>query len=119
MDERRKYPRINKAFVISYFDLSNPRQKHEITQLKNISIGGMCFVATHPVDPATKLGIELKTPYLASVTQLEGITLDSREKIKNMVYEVRLEFDSLSEQSKILLDRIIEIFMKEQEKSYE
>lgn len=119
MDERRQHPRINKTFVLSYFDLENSQQKHEITQLKNISVGGMCFITTHPVQPSTRIGIELKTPYLASMTYLEGNTLDSREKIKNMVYETRLQFDSLSEQSRALLDRIIEIFLKEQEGNHE
>ncbi len=119
MDDRRQHPRINKTFVLSYFDLKNPGQKHEITQLKNISVGGMCFITTHSVEPSTRIGVELKTPYLASMTYLEGNTLNSCEKIKNMVYETRLQFDSLSEQSKALLDRIIKIFLKKQKENHE
>ena len=115
MDERRKHPRVNKTFMLSYYDLEQPDHKHEITQLKNISVGGMCFITTHPIEPETQIGIELKTPYLSSITHLEGKTLGSIEKIKNMVYETRLEFCDLSEQSKLLLNKVIEIFIKEYE----
>ncbi len=115
MDERRKHPRVNKTFMLSYYDLENPDHKHEITQLKNISLGGMCFITTHFVEPETRIGIELKTPYLVSITHLEGKTLGSTEKIKNMVYETRLEFCNLSEQSELLLNKLIDIFIKEDE----
>ncbi len=113
MKERRKHPRIAKTFVISYFEKTTPEHKHEITQLKNISAGGMCFISSHPIANGTVLGLELKTPYVASVMHLEGVVLGSHEKAKNIIYEVRLAFQNLSEQSVVLLDKIMEVFMKE------
>ena len=60
--ERRRYKRVNKNFILTYFDKNHPEDRHEITQLKNISLGGLCFVTLHHFEPGTPLGIELKHP---------------------------------------------------------
>src|SRR3989338_11056865 len=109
--ERRKYIRIKKSFLLSYFDKSEPNRKYEITQLKNISLGGMCFVTSHNFNASTELRIELKTPYLAETTHLEGVVLESHEKMKNRIYETRLEFRNLNTEAKILLEKLMEFFI--------
>ena len=76
-EDRRQYKRINRSFILSYFDKEQPDQKIEITQLKNISLGGICFITTQSFEPSTKLGIELKTPYLSGTTYLEGSVMGS------------------------------------------
>ena len=45
--ERRQYERIKKSFILSYYDLTIPEIKYTITQLKNISFGGMCLRRDH------------------------------------------------------------------------
>ena len=109
-NERRQYFRINKNFILTYFDQASPSQKYEITQLKNISLGGMCFITTKSFEPSMKLGIELKTPYLAGTTYLEGIVMESHEKMKDKIYETRLQFESLGAESRVLLEKLIEFF---------
>ena len=108
--ERRKHKRLKKHFILSYFDVTNPEHKFELKQLKNISQGGICFVTTIMFPPGTILGIELKTPYLADVTYLEGVVLESHEKIKGMIYEIRLEFKVISPQAEFVLSKLIEFF---------
>ena len=110
-EERRLHKRIKKNFILTYFDLNNPSLKFEITQLKNISKGGMCFITTQAFPSSTKIGIELKTPYLSGTTYLEGTVLESHENIKNLLYETRLEFMSLAPQSEFLLDKLKEYFV--------
>jgi len=114
--ERRRYKRINKNFIMTYFDVKNPSHKFEITQLKNIGMGGMCFVTSKPYLPDTVLGVELKTPYISETTYLEGIVLASHEKVKNMLYETRMRFNKLDPQSEFLLAKVINFFVNEQEK---
>ncbi len=109
-EERRQYERIKKSFILSYFDQAHPENKFEITQLKNISFGGMCFITSQSYESQTKLGIELKTPYLAGTTHLEGIVLGSNEKMKDKIYETRLQFGNLDAEAKILLGKLIELF---------
>jgi len=111
-EERRRYERIKKSFILSYFDPANPDHKIEITQLKNISFGGMCFITSHHYESSTKLGIELKTPYLAGTTHLEGVVLGSNEKMKDRIYETRLQFGPIRAEAKVLLGKLIEFFVK-------
>jgi len=79
-------------------------------------MGGMCFVTTRQFMPATKLGIDLKTPYLADTTYLEGMVHQSHEKVNNMLYETRLEFTSLKPDAEFLLAKLIEYFVTEANK---
>ena len=112
--ERRKYQRIQKSFILSYFDKVNPNQKYELTQLKNISQGGVCFITTQAFQKGKMIGIELRTPYLTDTTYLEGEVLQSHEKVKNMLYETRLEFRGVNSQAEFLLSKLIEYFIQEE-----
>ncbi len=108
--ERRQHPRIKKNFILSYYEAGNPSAKKEISQLKNISVGGICFVTPDSFRPNTKMIIELKTPYLAGTTHLEGTVLESHEKVVNVLYETRLIFEKLTPQAEAILIKIVEYF---------
>ncbi len=47
--ERRKHPRIYRNFILSYHEKGKSALKHEVSQINNISQGGMNFVSTHPL----------------------------------------------------------------------
>ena len=115
-DERRQYVRIKKNFILSYYLKNSSSIKYDITQLKNIGHGGMCFITAQQYPPSTLLVIELRTPYFADITHFEGVVLESHEKLKNIIYETRLKFENLSHQGDFLLGKLEEFFMKEQEK---
>jgi len=117
--EKRRYKRVKKNFILTYFELDHPKRKHEISQLKNISLGGMCFISTKLFEPGTRMGIELKTPYLSGTTYLEGKVLQSHVKVGNMIYETRLLFDALEKDAEFLLQELIEYFLNDQGISYE
>jgi hypothetical protein len=104
--ERRKHIRIYKNFILSYCEKNLPSEKYEISQLKNISKGGMCFIATRALANGAEVCIELKTPYIADSVFLEGTVLESHEKILQLLYEVRLEFKDVSPQAMSVLERI-------------
>lgn len=115
--ERRQYKRIHKHFLLTYFDLNDPLARSEASQLKNISLGGMCLVTNRKFNVETHLGIELKTPFLSEFIYLEGTVLESKEKIKDIIYETRLRFDEMPPQAKAILKRLIEHFEQEEKKS--
>ncbi|MCA9408913.1 MAG: PilZ domain-containing protein [Candidatus Omnitrophica bacterium] len=112
-NERRQHLRIKKNFILTYFVKEKPSEQFEITQLKNISRGGMCFITTQSFSKNQELIIELKTPYISDTVHLQGIVHESHQKVKNMLYETRLEFRKLNTEAKILLDKIIEFFKNE------
>lgn len=109
--ERRRYVRIEKHFIISYHDKNDPEVKHNVSQLKNISIGGMCFVTSTQYPAGTKMDIELKTPYIADTVYIEGTVLESHEKIRGIIYETRLVFDKLNSQATLVINKIVDIFL--------
>ena len=108
--DRRRHRRIKKNFILSYFEKTNPQEKFELTQLKDIGKGGLRFITTRKFAPGTLLGIELKTPYISETTYLEGEVLDCIEKVKNMIYETRLQFTLLNTQAEFILNKLIEYF---------
>ena len=118
-DNRRQYQRIHKNFILTYFEKDDPTKKYEITQLKNISLGGICFITSKAFAPSTLIGIELKTPYLSDTTYLEGLVLESHEKIKGILYETRLKFNPLNAQAEFLLAKLIDFFVNGGKNLYE
>jgi hypothetical protein len=108
--EKRKYPRINKHFLLSYFDLNDPLVRHNASQLKNIGLGGLCLVTSKAFSAGTRMGIELKTPFLTEFVHLKGTVLESKEKIKNIIYETRIQFDELELPAQAVLTKLIEHF---------
>ena len=111
-EERRQYKRIEKHFVISYHDKNDPTIKHDVSQVKNISLGGMCFITSKRFPPSTEFHLELKTPYVPQTVALDGKVLESREKVADILYETRIEFGDLGKEVKEVFKKIIEKFSK-------
>lgn len=108
--EKRKYKRFKKNFLLRYFDLRTPENRMELTQLKNISQGGMCFVTAQPFAMGIHMGVELNTPFITGSTVLKGVVRGCNEKVKNMIYETRLEFNDLDTEAQVVLDKLIAFF---------
>ena len=110
-EDRRRYKRVSKSFILSYYDKGKPQNKYEITQLKNISLGGMCFITSQSFPPGTVFGVELRTPYITESIYLEGQVQQSHEKMKNLLYETRLKFDKLDPLAEFVLTKMTAFFM--------
>ena len=118
--ERRRYERLQKKFVITYHPADEPEVSYDISQIKNISLGGMCFVATRTYAPGTKLAIALQTPFIWDRLSLPAEVLESKEMAKDLIYETRVAFAALDDNAKHYLGKTIEVFMKkEKEKEKE
>lgn len=104
--ERRRHVRVDRNFILTYFDKNTPNVKNEITQLRNISKGGLCFVATRSFPVSIELVIEMRTPFTTGTVIFEGVVLESRERIKNLIYDVRLEFKNIQPAAMEILEKI-------------
>lgn len=109
-DDRRKHPRVTKHFLITYYDEKVTDSQRNVSQLKNISQGGVCFssCAAYPKD--TRLKILIKTPYLAETLSAVGIVVDCIEKVPNVIYEIHIRLESLNEKTQIILEKIEKSF---------
>jgi len=91
---------------MSYHEKGKPVLKKQVSQVNNVSKGGMSFSSTHPLKQGITVIIDLKTPFIADPIRLEGEVLECREKIPEMIYEVRVQFNENPEHVTMVLDKI-------------
>ena len=104
--ERRQFIRIKKNYIVRFYDKTNPALKFEVSQVENVSKGGLCFTSTIRFDEGADLAIELRTPYVAETVYLEGHVLHSREAVKGLLYANRVKFHDISPKSADVLEKI-------------
>ena len=104
--ERRQFPRIKKNYIIRFSEKNNPSLKFDVSQIENISRGGICFASTIPFKSGTELAVELRTPYITDTVYLEGHVLESREKIKGLIYHNRFQFHEITPLAESVLEKI-------------
>lgn len=109
-EERRKHPRVTKHFIITYYDEKIENAQHNVSQLKNISQGGICFSSCVPYAAGAQLKILIKTPYLAETLNAQGIVVDCIERIPNVIYEIHLKLEHLNEEAQSILQKIEKSF---------
>jgi len=105
-DERRKDPRIYRNFIMSYHEKGKSAKTHDVSQVNNVSKGGVNFSSTHPLKKEAILTVELKTPFISDSLILDGFVVDCREKIAGMIYEVRLKFQDIPSEALVVLEKI-------------
>ena len=103
---RRKHVRVYRNFILSYHLKEAGSGSHEMSQVNNISRGGINFSSTHELKPGDELIIELKTPFLSDKIDLPGKVLESSPKIPNLIYAVRVQFMELTDAAKDVLAKI-------------
>jgi hypothetical protein len=104
--ERRKHFRIYRNFILSYCEKGESTAINNVSQMNNISKGGMSFSSTHPLKEGVVVLIDLKTPFIADSIHLEGIVLECKEKVADMIYEIRLQFQQIPQQALAVLEKI-------------
>ncbi len=110
--ERRKHIRIEKHFIVTFFDADKPDADHNISQIKNISRGGLLFSSNFMYPQGHKLQLVIKTPYISANLKVKGIVLDCVEKIQNVIYEIRVQIVDLNIEAELILKKIEQSFLE-------
>ncbi len=105
-DERRKYLRIYRNFIMSYHEKGKSTISHNVSQVNNVSKGGLNFSSTYPLKQGLVVTVDLKAPFIADPIRLEGVVLECREKIPEMIFEIRLQFQEVPQQVLTVLEKI-------------
>ncbi|MDD5005888.1 MAG: PilZ domain-containing protein [Candidatus Omnitrophica bacterium] len=113
--ERRRNPRVHKNFVVNYRIYGDP-DNIDISQTKNISEGGMLLTTNCAFDNGTILAIEIKLPFISSYIRLLGKVLESKEIAHDLIYETRLVFNYMDDQSKEFVRNTVNYFSKKETK---
>ncbi|MDD5255721.1 MAG: PilZ domain-containing protein [Candidatus Omnitrophica bacterium] len=104
--ERRKNPRINARFIVSY-RIIEEQDNIDITQTKNLGRGGMLLTTNRAFNPGTRLALEIRLPFDPNPITLTGRVVTSQEVTRGLIYDTRLEFLSVdSRHEKIISDTV-------------
>lgn len=104
--ERRKHPRIVGRFIVSYRFVQEP-ENVDITQTKNLSLGGMLLTTNRKFAPGTTLALEIRLPFDPHPISLLAKVLESREITHDLIYDTRLSFISIDERhQKVISDTV-------------
>lgn len=109
--ERRKHPRINGRFIVSYRILEE-NDNIDITQTKNISLGGMLLTTNRLFDPGTNLALEIRLPFDPNPIMLIGKVLESHEITKGLIYDTRITFLAVDEKHRKVIGSTVEYYIK-------
>jgi len=105
-DERRKYLRIYRNFIMSYYEKGKSIARHNVSQVNNVSKGGVNFSSTQPLNQGAIVIIDLKAPFISDSIHLEGFVVECKEKVSEVIYEIRLQFQDVSQESLTVLQKI-------------
>ncbi len=109
--ERRKHPRISARFIVSYRMLEE-NNSIDISQTKNLSLGGMLLTTNKQFSPGTNLALEIRLPFDPHPIMVIGRVVDSREITKALIYDTRLQFLAVDENHRKVMTDTIEYYLK-------
>jgi len=113
--ERRKHPRVSGRFIVSYRILQE-QDNVDVTQTKNLSLGGMLLTTNRPFDCGTNLALEIRLPFDPNPIMLIGKVVESREISKNLIYDTRLEFLAIDERHRRIIVDTVDYYIKKDNK---
>lgn len=109
--ERRKHPRITGRFIVSYRILDEI-DNADISQTKNLSIGGMLLTTNRQFEAGTNLALEIRLPFDPNPIMIIGKVLESREITKNLIYDTRLAFLAVDERHRNIINETVGYYLK-------
>ena len=109
--ERRKFPRIGGRFIVSYRILDEV-DNVDISQTKNLSLGGMLLTTNIQFDPGTNIALEIRLPFDPDPIMLIAKVLESREISKNLIYDTRLMFLAVDERHRKVINETVDYYLK-------
>jgi len=109
--ERRRHPRINARFIVSYRILDEI-DNVDISQTKNISLGGMLLTTNKRFSIGTNLALEIRLPFDPNPIMIIAKVLDSREISKDLIYDTRLIFLAVDERHRKVIEETVDYYIK-------
>ena len=109
--ERRKHPRICGRFIVSYRIL-DANDSVDISQTRNLSMGGMLLTTNMQFEPGTNLALEIRLPFDPNPIMLIGKVVESRVITKDLIYDTRLSFLAVDERHRNVISQTVAYYLK-------
>ncbi|MDD4954293.1 MAG: PilZ domain-containing protein [Candidatus Omnitrophica bacterium] len=110
-NEKRKDPRVSGRFVVSYRILEEANNV-DISQTRNISVGGMLLTTNRGFDKGTNLALEIRLPFSLDAMKFIGRVVESREISRGLIYDTRIEFFSVEDKYKKVVGDTVDYYLK-------
>jgi c-di-GMP-binding flagellar brake protein YcgR len=117
--ERRRYPRLNENYVVSYRETETARKDYDLSQTKNISRGGACIATRKQFEKGAHLEIVMRVPFRSEKITVEGEVIESKEVVKNLVSHTRIKFINVDSALEKELGAFLEQLLEEEKKEEE
>ena len=108
--ERRKHPRISGRFIVSYRVLNE--SNIDVTQTKNLSLGGMLLTTNRAFRPGTKLALEIRLPFDPHPIMLIAKVIASLEVTRDLIYDTRLQFIEVDASHQKVITETVKYYLK-------
>ena len=109
--ERRRHPRIVGRFIVSYRILEEI-DNSDLSQTKNLSLGGMLLTTNTHFNIGTNLALEIRLPFDAHPIMVIAKVLESKEITKNLIYDTRLMFLAVDDRHKKVIKETVDYYVK-------
>jgi hypothetical protein len=109
--EKRKYPRANGRFIVSYRVIPN-NSNADVSQTKNLSLGGMLLTTNCQFSAGTNLALEIRLPFDPDPIMTIAKVLESKEITKGMIYDTRLAFLAIDEKHRKVIGETVGYYLK-------
>jgi hypothetical protein len=109
--ERRKHPRASGRFIVSYRILEE-QDGIDVTQTKNISLGGMLLTTNRKLCAGTNLALEIRLPFDPNPIMLIGKVIDSKEITRDLIYDTRLQFIAVDDRHRDSILKTVDYYLK-------
>ena len=114
-NERRRSPRAIGHFVVSYRILEGSKLS-DLTQSKNISEGGLLITTNRKFEKGTGISIFIRLPFCREKIQMVGRVVDSKEIVRNLIYETRMCFVDLEDEKRKVIEETVKEYLKKEKK---
>jgi Tfp pilus assembly protein PilZ len=84
----------------------------DITQTKNLSMGGVLITTNRKFDPGTNLLVEIRMPFDPTPVILAGTVVESREVAKGLIYDTRICFGTATDKKKKVISDTVNYYLK-------
>ena len=109
--ERRTSQRISARFIVSY-RIVEDHDHLDVSQTKNLSLGGMLLTTNRVFDPGTHLALEIRLPFDPNPIMIIGQVVESKEIIRELIYDTRLQFLSIDENHRGIINKTVDYYGK-------
>jgi len=114
-EERRKTQRIEARFIVSY-RIFEEIDNIDISQTKNMSLGGMMLTTNRMFEQGTNLAIEIRLPFDVHPIMIIAKVIESKEITKNLIYDTRLMFVAVDEQHRGPMRQTVDYYIRKGKK---